>query len=117
MSALPQAVIEPDIPETCGNRWIRQSPEIFLDFSEGVSALSDGKQRIAKAPRTQTCKISSGHISSLSAAADAVGLVPEILPISRCRFRVLVDRNDDGLDVVIAPPFPCRLLSNLLKRL
>lgn len=39
------------------------------------------------------------------AAACRVRLVPEELAVARRRFRILVDRQQNGLDVMIAPPF------------
>ena len=38
-------------------------------------------------------------------SADAVGLVQKELPVTNGGFRVLVNRDDDRLDVVVAPAF------------
>jgi hypothetical protein len=46
-------------------------------------------------------------------AADAVGLVQEELPIAKRRLGILIDRNDDRLDVLIAPTLACRPDPNL----
>jgi hypothetical protein len=35
-------------------------------------------------------------------------LVEKVIPIAQRRFGILVDRNDDRLDVRVAPPFPRR---------
>ena len=47
----------------------------------------------------------SRNVTLASARPDAVGLVEEELPIAKSRFRVLIDRDLDGLDVRSAPTF------------
>ncbi len=37
-----------------------------------------------------------------SAPANSIGLVQKIIPVAQSAFRVLVDRDDDCLDVVMA---------------
>ena len=47
-----------------------------------------------------------GDVASLTAITNAMWLVEEVFPVTGRRLCVLVDRNQDRLDVVIAPPFP-----------
>jgi hypothetical protein len=56
------------------------------------------------------------HVT-LSAAADAVRPVEEEVAIAGGGFRILVDRDDDGLDMRVAPPFPRCLVPDFRQRL
>jgi len=47
-------------------------------------------------------------VAALSTPHQSSGACSRNTPVSRSRFRVLVDRDNACLDVVIAPPFPCR---------
>ena len=57
------------------------------------------------------------HISSgdllVPAAADTMRLVQKELAVAQSRFRILVYRYDDCLNVMVAPAFACRPESNL----
>jgi hypothetical protein len=46
-----------------------------------------------------------------------VRLVQKIISIARRRFRVLVNRDDDGLDVLVAPTFSDSLVPHVVQRL
>lgn len=48
--------------------------------------------------------------------ADAVGPVQEVCPITRRRFGVLVDGDDDRLDVLVAPTLARGPVAHLCKR-
>jgi hypothetical protein len=54
----------------------------------------------------------SGDLLS-SATTDAIRLIQKELPVSQGRFRILIDRHDDCLDVGVAPTFARRPVSNL----
>jgi hypothetical protein len=48
-----------------------------------------------------------------SVSTNTMRLVQKELPIPQGRFRILVDRDDDGLNVSVAPTFARRPVSNL----
>src|SRR6202012_2499809 len=50
-------------------------------------------------------------------ASNRMRLVQKIIPIAGRRFRILVDRNDDRLDVLVAPPFPRRSVAHVVQGL
>ena len=58
----------------------------------------------------------SGSLLS-SAATDTLGTVQKELPVAKGCFRILVDRDDDRLNVGIAPSFARRPVSNLSQGL
>ena len=47
------------------------------------------------------------------ASADAAGLVQKELPVTQRRFRILIDRHDNCLDVMVTPAFASCPASNL----
>jgi hypothetical protein len=48
---------------------------------------------------------------------DSIGSVQEVAPIAQSRFRVLVNRDDDGLHVVEAVALPCSHVAHIGQRL
>src|SRR5437868_7705979 len=66
---------------------------------------------------TRRTRVPSRTVVVLAAAADRVRLVPEELAIARGGLGVLVDRQQDGLDVVIAPAFMDADAAHLGQRL
>jgi hypothetical protein len=49
--------------------------------------------------------------------AEAIRLVQKELPVAQSFFRILVDRHDDRLDVVVAPSFKARSVPDFGERL
>jgi hypothetical protein len=49
-------------------------------------------------------------------AADPVGTVEKVIAVSERGFRVLVDGDNDGLDVLITPALKSRVTAHLGER-
>jgi hypothetical protein len=52
----------------------------------------------------------------IPATTNAIGLVEKVIPAQR-RFRILIDHDNDGLDMSVAPFFPRRAYPNFTRAL
>jgi hypothetical protein len=51
----------------------------------------------------RTCKVCGSSWFRIVPAANPIGLVEKVLSIAEGRFSILVDRNNDRLDMLVAP--------------
>src|SRR6266404_6691294 len=66
---------------------------------------------ICRLPDSRRHQLSA--IALVPATADTMRLVQKELAVAQSRFRILVYRYDDCLNVMVAPAFSCRPESNL----
>jgi hypothetical protein len=100
--------------------------EFFRDRAKTVRELADRADphtkrrlldlasRYEKKPRPPT-PLPSVPVKDVR-LTSAVGLVEEILSIPSGGLSVLIDRDNDGVDVPVAPAFTSRLLSDVIQR-
>ena len=80
--------------------------KLTQDGGGSSGTLADAKLQLMPRPSrssVQTALIAARHPDA--ACSQYVGAVPKEFPIAQRRLGVLVDRDHDCLDVVIAPPF------------